>query len=75
MATYTLNLSPVLVNMSTEGGLDTSILNGNSIQRTAYLEVYNNNDRKIVAVKDGDTFTDTMQTITDLSNSGHEFVS
>lgn len=75
MTTYTLDLSPALVNMSTEGGLDTAILNGNSLQRTAYLEVYNNNDRKIVAVRDGGTFTDTMQTITDLSNSGHNFIS
>jgi hypothetical protein len=66
MTTYTVDLSPALVNMATEGGLDTSVYNGNSLQRTVYVEVHNGNDRKIVAVKDGDTFTDSMQTITDL---------
>lgn len=66
MATYTLNLTPALRNLSTEGGLDTAInSNGNSIQRTGYIEVYNNNDRKIVQVADGASFTDTMQVITD----------
>jgi hypothetical protein len=67
MTTYTLDLSPALVNMSTEGGLDTAILNGNSIQRTGYIEVKNGANRKIVEVRDGDSFNDTMETLADLS--------
>lgn len=67
MTTYTLDLSPKLVNMSTEGGLDTAILNGNSLQRTAYIEVHDGTKRKIVEAKDGDSFDDAMQTITDFS--------
>lgn len=75
MASYTLDLSPVLVNMASEGSMDTSLLNGVSLQRTGYIEVVNNGDRKVVVVRDGNTFTDTMQTLTDLSNSGHNFIS
>jgi hypothetical protein len=75
MASYTLDLSPVLVNMASEGSMDTSLLNGVSLQRTGYIEVVNNGSRKVVVVGDGDTFTDTMQTLTDLSNSGHNFIS
>jgi hypothetical protein len=67
MASYTFDLTPALRNMSTEGGLDTSLLNGVSLQRTGYLEVYNSSNRKIVVVNDGETFTDTMQTLSDLS--------
>jgi hypothetical protein len=75
MASYTLDLSPVLVNMASEGSMDTSLLNGVSLQRTGYIEVVNSGNRKVVVVGDGDTFTDTMQTLTDLSNSGHNFIS
>lgn len=66
MATYTLKLTPDLVNLASEGSLDTSLLNGVSTQRTGYIEVHNNGDRKIVEVKDGDSFTDDMQTLNDL---------
>lgn len=66
MATYTLVLTPALRNLATEGGLDTAVLNGVSLQRSGYIEVYNNSDRKIVEVMDGESFTDDMQTITDL---------
>jgi hypothetical protein len=65
MTTYTLKLTPDLRNLSTEGGLDTSVSSGVSAQRTGYIEVNSGNNRKIVEVKDGETFTDTMQTITD----------
>lgn len=75
MASYTIDLSPNMVNLASEGSLDTSLLNGNSIQRTVYIEVYNSNDRKIVAVNDGESFDDAMQGLTDLSNSGHFFIS
>lgn len=66
MASYTLSLTPALRNFTTEGGLDTSLLNGVSLQRTGYVEVYNGTDRKIVAVADGETFDDVMQTLSDL---------
>jgi hypothetical protein len=70
MTTYTLKLTPDLRNLSTEGGLDTSVSltgvgnSGVSAQRTGYIEVNSGSNRKIVEVKDGETFTDTMQTIT-----------
>ena len=74
MTTYTLNLSPALVNLASEGGLDTSVYMGNSLQRTAYVEVHSGANRKIVEVKDGGSFDDTMQTLTSLSNAGHSFI-
>ena len=66
MTTYTLKLTPALRNFSTEGGLDTAILNGVSLQRTAYIDVYNGTTRRIVEVRDGQSFNDTMQTLVDL---------
>ena len=66
MTTYTLKLTPALRNFTTLGGLDTAILNGVSIQRTGYFDVYNGSNRKIVEVRDGQTFNDTMQTLVDL---------
>lgn len=75
MASYTLDLSPVMVNLASEGSLDTALLNGVSLQRTGYIEVSKDSTRKIVVVKDGETFNDTMQVLTDLSNSGHNFIS
>lgn len=71
---YTVKLTPDLRNLGTEGSLDTSVVNGVSIQRTVYLDVYNGTDRKIVQVRDGATFDDTMQTLVDLENSGHKFI-
>lgn len=70
MTTYTLNLTPALRNFTTEGGLDTSLLNGVSLQRTGYIDVYNGTDRKIVQVNDGESFNDTMQTLEDLGIVG-----
>lgn len=72
--TYTVKLTPDLRNLGTEGSLDTAVVNGVSIQRTVYLDVYNGTNRKIVAAKDGETFNDTMQTLVDLENSGHNFI-
>jgi nitrate reductase NapAB chaperone NapD len=43
------------------------LLNGVSLQRTGYLEVYNSSNRKIVVVNDGETFNDTMETLSSLS--------
>lgn len=67
MTTYTLVLTPELRNLATEGSLDTSLLNGVSLQRTGYIEVYNGSNRKIVEVMDGESFNDTMQTLSSLS--------
>ena len=72
--TYTVKLTPSLRNLGTEGSLDTAVVGGKSIQRGVYLDVYNNTDRKIVQVLDGSVFNDTMQTLTDLQNSGHKFI-
>ena len=63
MATYTLKLTPTIRPLGTEGNLDTAVVNGASIQRTGFIEVPNGTTRKIVAVKDGVTFDDVMQTI------------
>lgn len=76
MTTYTLNLTPDLVNAATEGSMDTSVSSGVSAQRTGYIEVENSNDRKICVVVDGGTFTDTMTTLTTLTNgNGATFIS
>jgi hypothetical protein len=76
MTTYTLNLTPDLVNAATEGSLDTSVSGGVSYQRTGYIEVENSNDRKICVVADGGTFTDTMTSLTTLTNgNGATFIS
>jgi hypothetical protein len=71
---YTVKLTPDLRNLGTEASLDTSVVNGVSIQRTVYLDVYNGTNRKIVQLRDGATFDDTMQTLVDLENSGHKFI-
>lgn len=68
MANYQLVLTPQLVAPNTEGSMDTSILNGVSIQRTGYIEVYNSGKRKIVEPKDGGTFTDTIPVWSDDSH-------
>ena len=69
MATYTLALTPSLINLGTEGSLDTSILNGHSIQRTGYLEtVDGSGHRKVTEMFDGEVFTDAPQGPTDYSN-------
>jgi hypothetical protein len=61
MTNYNIKITPDLIDPTTEGSLDSSILNGKSIQRTVNMyEVDNAGNRKvIVAVEDGDTFNDT----------------
>ena len=68
MANYTVDLTPSLRNFTTEGGLDTAVVNGNSIQRTAnMLLVVNGNDRKMVGNRaDNGSFNDTVETLRDL---------
>ena len=71
MATYTVDLSPALVNLGTEGSLDTvRDSNGNSVQRTMFgVWVVDGSDRKMVGnVKDGGTFTDVITTVGDYPN-------
>jgi hypothetical protein len=71
MANYLLKLTPSLVNLGTEGSLDTSVSNGVSAQRTGYIEVVNTSDlqqRMVWELNDGATFNDGFQTLTDISN-------
>lgn len=72
--TFTVKLTPDLRNVDTEGSMDTAVVDGFSLQRTVYLDVYNGMNRKVVQVRDGGTFNDTMQTLVDLENSGHKFI-
>ncbi len=59
---YTTKLTPVLRNLATEGGLDTSIFNGVSLQRTLnMLQVNDQQGRlKIVSEKDGAEFNNVI---------------
>ena len=78
MANFQLKLTPNLVNLGTEGSLDTSVVNGVSIQRTGYIEVVDANDlqaRMVWEINDGATFNDTLQTLTTISNgAGGTFI-
>ena len=64
---YTVQLTPDEVNVDTEGSLDTSVVNGVSIQRTMNsIIVKNGNNQKVVGnLKDGDTFDTRMENTTD----------
>lgn len=68
MATYTVNLTPALRHFATEGGLDTAVVNGVSIQRTANMVMtVDDEDRKMVGnVVDGGSFDDSVQGLGDL---------
>jgi len=68
MATYTLALTPTLRNLGTEGSLDTSVVNGVSVQRTGYIETVDGTDRKVLELIDGEVFTDVPETLADYSN-------
>lgn len=61
MAVYTVDLTPSLVNQSSEGSLDTTVVNGLSAQRTMEsLLVVNGSDRKqLYRLADGETYDDT----------------
>jgi hypothetical protein len=62
MADYSLKLTPDLVNPGSEGSLDTSVVNGVSIQRTVnMLDVLDaEGNRKVISLKDGDSFDDVV---------------
>ena len=68
MPNYELELSPT--NTPTEGGegsLDTSLLNGNSIQRTGYITtVDEDGNTKTLNIKDGTAFNSTIQGLGDV---------
>ena len=68
MATYTVELSPALVNLGTEGSLDTSVTGGNSIQRSVHgIYFHAGGEFKMTGrILDGGTFTDTVATVADL---------
>ena len=60
MSNYNIKLTPDFIDPTTEGSLDSSILNGKSLQRTFNMyEVDNAGTRKMISVKDGDTFNNT----------------
>jgi hypothetical protein len=62
MADFQVKLTPQLVNLGTEGSLDTSVVNGVSIQRTMQdIDVVNGTDRKKVGhLNDGAIFDDVV---------------
>jgi hypothetical protein len=68
MPNYKLELSPT--NTPTEGGegsLDTSLLNGNSIQRTGYITTVDGyGNTKTLNLKDGTAFNSTPQRLGDV---------
>lgn len=70
MATYTVSLTPALRNFTTEGGLDTAVVNDLSIQRTMNaLLIKNGTEYKMVGkLEDGDTFTDVVDGLGDYPN-------
>lgn len=57
MPNYNVKLTPDFIVPFSEGDLDTSIVDGKSIQRTFnMLEIENGSNRKMVSVKDGEDF-------------------
>jgi hypothetical protein len=60
MATFTVNLSPQLVNLGTEGSLDVSIdANGNSLQRKLHSTMTDSGQKIVGNIADGASFDDT----------------
>jgi hypothetical protein len=61
MSNYEVKLTPEFRDRTTEGGLDSSVLNGKSIQRTFCMtQVVNGKNRKMVSnIPDGSEFNDT----------------
>jgi hypothetical protein len=61
MASYTVDLTPVVVTAVSEGSLDTAVMGGNSIQRTkeSVLVVNGANRKQLYRLADGETYDDT----------------
>lgn len=69
MAQYIVKLTPQLVTPLTEGSMDEHLVNGYSIQRTGYFDIFNGTSRKrLTRVADGDTIDDTIATWADNPN-------
>ena len=67
MATFNVNLSPALVNLGSEGGLDSSIdANGNSLQRKLHSTMVDSGQKIVGGVSDGGTFTDDVEGVADI---------
>jgi len=63
MANYVIDLSPNITNPASEGSMDTSLMNGKSIQRTCNgMMIVNGANRKMVGrLADGDTFNNIVE--------------
>lgn len=60
MSNYNIKLTPNFITPFSEGDLDSSILDGKSLQRTFNMyEVKNYGNKKMISAKDGETFNDT----------------
>lgn len=69
MADYAVKLTPNVVNLATEGSLDTTVVGGVSLQRTMDMVLVSNSGLKMVSrLKDGDTFNNTIATLGDYAN-------
>ena len=67
MADFNVDLSPNLVNLGTEGSLDTSIQNGNSLQRklTGVMVEFCGNQKIVGRIDDGGQFNETIERVKD----------
>jgi len=61
MASFTVQLTPDVVNITTEGSLDTSVVGGVSIQRTmdSVFVVNGANEKMLYRLVDGEVYDDT----------------
>jgi len=83
MASFTLDLIGAPLNMASEGGLDTTLVNfgDDSAQRTGYIETVDANGNRKMNVRIASqthewvvqslTFTDVPQTLADLTNGNN----
>ncbi len=63
MASYTVQLTPGLVNQNSEGSLDTSVRNGISGQRTmeSVLVVVGDDRKQLYRLADGEVYNDDIE--------------
>lgn len=76
MASYTVDLTPTPVTFSSEGSLDTSVLNGLSAQRTMesllVVDSESGNRKQLYRLNDGETYDDTtFETVVHDISAGH----
>ena len=67
MAEFNVDLSPNLINLGTEGSLDTSVQNGNSLQRklTGVMVEFCGNRKIVGRIDDGGQFNETIERVKD----------